>query len=175
MKHNKLGVPLLCAASTILLWSSHVMSNGWPKQGATNYVTHFLIHPTTTIDVGTSGKAVAMEMVGTTANLSGETLMDKMTAHCVAVQITSKAKNYMDGGCILTDKDGDKIFSTFDTRELEGALPRFTCGTHTVVGGSGKYKGMSGKEPFNCAVLPTAAGEGWSGLDIEHQLTYKFE
>lgn len=175
MKQIKISRPFLCVAATMMLWSGGVMSADWPKQGTTSYVTHFLLHPTTLIDVGSSGKAVALEMVGTTANMSGEKLMDKMTAHCVAIQIASKPQNYMDGGCVLTDRDGDKIFSTFDTRELEGALPRFTCGTHTVVGGSGKYKGMTGKEPFNCAVLPTAAGEGWSGLDIEHQLTYKFE
>ena len=34
---------------------------------------------------------------------------------------------------------------------------------------------MTGKEPFSCAILPTAAGDGWSGMDIEHQLTYQFE
>lgn len=175
MKRINIFEPVLYAVIVVTLWPGIVQSADWPKQGATNYVTHFLLHPTTTIDVGSPGKAIALEMVGTTANLSGETLMDKMTAHCVALQITSKSKNYMDGGCVLTDKDGDKIFSTFDTRELEGALPRFSCGTHTIVGGSGKYTGLSGKEPFNCAVLPTAAGESWSGLDIEHQLTYKFE
>lgn len=175
MKQTQISRSFLCVAATMMLWSGNVLSADWPKQGTTSYVTHFMIRPTTTIDVGSPGKAVALEMVGTTANMNGEKLMDKMTAQCVAIQIISKAKNYIDGGCVLTDKDGDKIFSTFDTRELEGSLPRFTCGTHFIVGGSGKYKGMTGKEPFSCAILPNAAGDSWSGMDIEHQLTYKFE
>ena len=175
MKQTQMVGPYVCAAATLMLWSGVVMSADWPKQGTTSYVTHFLLHPVTTIDVGSPGKAVALEMVGTTANTNGGKLMDKMTAHCVAVQIISGPQNYIDGGCVLTDKDGDKIFSTFDTREIAGALPRFGCGTHTITGGSGKYSTMKGKEPFSCAILPTAAGEGWSGMDIEHQLTYRFE
>lgn len=175
MKQTQISMSFLCVAATMTMWSGNVLSADWPKQGTTSYVTHFMMHPTTTIDLGNLGKAIALEMVGTTVNINGEKLMDKMTAQCVAVQIVSKAQNYIDGGCVLTDKDGDKIFSTFDTREHEGSLPRFTCGTHIIVGGSGKYKGMSGKEPFSCAILPTAAGDVWSGMDIEHQLTYKFE
>ncbi len=175
MKQARFFRFFLCVTATMMLWSENVLSADWPKQGTTSYVTHFMIRPNTIIDVGSSGKAVALDMVGTTANMNGEKLMDKMTAQCVAVQIFSKAKNYIDGGCVLTDKDGDKIFSTFDTRELEGAKAGFTCGIHTIVGGSGKYLGMTGKEPFNCAILPTSAAEGWSGMDIEHHLTYKFE
>jgi hypothetical protein len=184
MKQINISRYFLCVATIMVLWSGSALSADWPKQGTTSYVTHFMVHPTTTIDVGGPGKAIALEMVGTTANLSGETLMDKMTAQCVAIQIVSKAKNYIDGGCVLTDKDGDKVFSTFDTREIvlsfeggkfDGSIPNFTCGTHIIVGGTGKYKGMSGKEPFNCTVLPTAAGDGWAGMDIEHQLIYEFE
>jgi len=159
---------------TLLFWSGNLLSADWQKQGSTSYVTHFMIRPSSTIDVGASGKAIALDMVGTTANMEGDKLMDKMTAQCVALQIYSKEKNYIDGGCVLTDKDGDKIFSTFDTRELDKSTPGFTCGTHIIVGGSGKYEGMSGKEPFNCAILP-AAGAGWSGMDVEHHLTYKFD
>lgn len=147
----------------------------WPREGTTSYVTHFVLKPIKTIDEGTLGKAWALEMVGTTANTGGGKLMDKMIAHCVAIKVDSGSKQYMDGSCVLTDRDGDKIFSTWDTRELEGALPRFGCGTHTITGGSGKYRGMTGKEPFSCTVLPTAQSEGWSGLDIEHELTYKFQ
>lgn len=173
MKHLRLNKPVLCALLAATAWPA--LAADWPREGTTNYVTHFVMKPVTAIDEGALGKAYTLEMVGTTANTSGGKLMDKMIAHCVAIKVESGAKNYMDGSCVLTDKDGDKVFSTWDTRELEGALPRFGCGTHTITGGSGKYKGMSGKEPFNCSVLPGTQGQGWSGLDIDHELTYKFE
>lgn len=184
MKKTQIFRYFSCITTTMMLWSGNVLCADWPNEGTTNYVTHFVVHPTSIIDVGNSGKVVTLEMVGTTANTNGESLMNKMAAQCSAIQIVSKEKNYIDGGCVLTDKDGDKIFSTFDTREItlsfdkgkyEGSIPKYTCGTHVVVSGTGKYQGMTGKEPFNCSLLPTATGEGWSGMDIEHQLTYKFK
>lgn len=175
MKPNRNSGLVLCVAATMTLWSGSTLSADWPKQGTTNYVIHYVMQPIDTIDAGSLGKALALELVGTTANMDGGTLMDKMVAHCVAVKIDSGSAKYMNGGCTMTDKDGDKVFTTFDTRELEGAQPRFTCGTHTITGGSGKYKGISGKEPFNCNILPTTEGARWTGIDIEHQLTYKFE
>ncbi len=184
MKKNQISRYFISAAAIMMVWTGSALSGDWPNEGSTNYVTHFVVHATSTIDVGIAGKVVALEMVGTTSNTNGESLMDKMAAQCYAIQIVSKEKNYIDGGCVLTDKDGDKIFSTFDTREItlsfdkgkfEGSTPKYTCGTHVVVGGSGKYQAMTGKEPFNCSILPAAAGKGWSGMDIEHQLTYKFQ
>jgi hypothetical protein len=176
MKANRISGPLLCATTAMMLWAGAAVSADWPRQGTINYVIHYVMQPINTIDVDKLGKAVALEMVGTTANMEGKSLMDKMIAHCVAIQIDSGKAQYMNGGCTMTDKDGDRIFTTFDTRELEGALPRFGCGTHTITNGSGKYKGITGKEPFNCIILPTSApGQGWSGMDIEHQMNYKFQ
>jgi len=173
-----------CLTSTFILWSSDVISADWPDEGTTIYVTHFIVHPTSTIDAGSTDKIVSLEMVGTTTNTDGGNLMDKLAAQCSAIQVISKDRTYIDGGCVLADKDGDKIFSTFDTREITltfeknkptSPIPKYTCGTHLIVNGTGKYKGMTGKEPFSCSVLPTVAAEGWSGMDIEHQLSYKFK
>lgn len=175
MKHAHIVKPFLCAAAAMMLWPVNAASADWPKEGTTNYVIHYVMQPISVIDVGRLGKAVALELVGTTANLDGGKLMDKMIAHCIAVKIDSGSAKYMNGGCTMTDKDSDRIFTTFDTRELEGALPRFGCGTHTITGGSGKYKGMTGTEPFNCTILPATESERWTGIDIEHQMTYKFE
>jgi hypothetical protein len=36
----------------------------------------------------------------------------------------------VDGACVLADADGDKIFSTFDTRDLDKSQPDMNCGTH---------------------------------------------
>lgn len=175
MKQTQIFSTILCAAATMMLWSGVVMSADWPMQGTTPYVTHFLIRPLTTIDVGGLGKAVALEFVGRTANMKGEKLYDKMAAHCVAVNVVSGPKNFIDGACVLTDKDGDQIFSSFNTWEIDKSQPKLDCGTHTITGGTGKYTGLTGKEPFNCLPLATGAGEGgWSAMDIEHNVTYKF-
>ena len=82
-------------------------------------------------------------------------------------RISSADKKYIDGACVLTDSDGDKIFSTFDTRDTDKSQPQMNCGTHIITGGTGKYKGITGSEPFACISMPalTAPG-GYTAMDI---------
>lgn len=107
-------------------------------------------------------------MTGSTENMNGESMLDNMAARCVAVDIETGPKKYIDGACVLTDSDGDQIFSTFDTRDVDKSMgEKGACGTHVITGGSGKYAGISGKEPFSCEVLPALAGPGgYVALDI---------
>src|SRR5690242_5226892 len=118
------------------------------KKGTTPYVTHFIFRPLMSIDTAELGKATTLEAVGTTQNMKGEKMLDKMSARCVALNVASGEKKYIDGACILADTDGDKIFSTFDTRDLDKSQPEMNCGTHVITGGTGKYKGITGREPF---------------------------
>jgi hypothetical protein len=67
---------------------------------------------------------------------------------------------YIDGACVLTDSDGDQIFSTFDTRDTDKSQPEMKCGTHIITGGTGKYKGITGSEPFACITMPALGGPG---------------
>ena len=85
-------------------------------------------------------------------------MLDKMSAHCAALNVASGDKKYIDGACVLADSDGDKIFSTFDTRDLDKSQPEMDCGTHIITGGTGKYKGITGSEPFACI---SNACTGW--------------
>ena len=144
------------------------------KKGVTPYVTHFVFRPLQALDVHGVGKAVLLEAVGTTQNLKGEKLLDKMAAHCTALNVESGDKKYMDGACALTDADGDVIFSTFDTRDLDKSQPDMSCGTHVITGGSGKYKGISGREPFACQNMPKLAGDGgYFAMDIPHNTAWE--
>jgi hypothetical protein len=94
----------------------------------------------------------------------------------MALNIDSGGKKYIDGACALTDKDGDVIFSTFDTRDLDRSQPQMNCGTHIITGGTGKYKGISGREPFSCDAMPKLAGTGrYFALDIPHNTTWEIK
>jgi hypothetical protein len=118
------------------------------------------------------GAAHLLEAVGTTQNLKGEPMLDKMAARCTALNVESGDKKYIDGACALTDKDGDVIFSTFDTRDLDASQPQMKCGTHIITGGSGKYAGITGREPFACNDMPKLAGTGgyspWTFRTTQH-------
>ena len=52
---------------------------------------------------------------------------DKMSARCAALSVASGDKKYIDGACVLTDSDGDQIFSTFDTRGTDKSQPEMNC------------------------------------------------
>jgi hypothetical protein len=50
------------------------------------------------------------------------------------------------------------------------------CGTHVITGDTGKYKGISGSEPFACNSLPALAGEGgYTSMDIPHNTTWEIK
>jgi hypothetical protein len=82
----------------------------------------------------------------------------------------------INGACVLADSDGDKIFSTFDTRDLDKSQPKMDCGTHIITGGTGKYKGITGSEPFACITMPALAGSGdYFAMDIPHNTSWEIK
>jgi len=147
-----------------------------PQKGSAPYVTHFVFRPLLSLDDTGVGKASVMEAVGTTQNLKGEKMLDKMSARCVALNVELNDKKYIDGVCVLTDSGGDRIVSTFDTREIDKSQPEMSCGTHFIVGGTGKYSGITGKEPFACHAMPEVAGPGgYMAMDIPHNTVWEFK
>ncbi len=153
-----------------------VLGQAIEKKGTTPYVTHFIFRPLMNIDIADLGTATALEAVGTTENMKGEKMFDKMSAHCTALSVASGEKKYIDGACVLADNDGDKIFSTFDTRDVDKSQPEMGCGTHIITGGSGKYKGITGSEPFACIAMPALSGPGgYTAMDIPHNTTWEIK
>jgi hypothetical protein len=142
------------------------------KKGTTRYVTHFIFRPVQSLEVSGLGTATLLEAVGTTQNMKGEKMLDKMSARCTALSVDSGPKKYIDGACVLADADGDKIFSTFDTRDVDKSQPDMNCGTHIITGGTGKYAGITGSEPFACKAMPALVGAGgYTAMDIPHNTT----
>jgi len=144
------------------------------KKGTAPYVTHFIFRPLETLEVPGVGTGQLYEMTGSTQNLKGEPMLDKMAARCTAIRVESGGKKWIDGICALSDKDGDVIMSTFDTRDVDKSDPKLNCGTHIITGGSGKYTGITGREPFSCDEMPAlAGGGGYFALDIPHNTTWE--
>jgi hypothetical protein len=59
------------------------------KKGTTPYVTHFIFRPLMSIDIPGLGTATNLEAVGTTQNMKGEKMLDKMSARCAALSVAS--------------------------------------------------------------------------------------
>jgi hypothetical protein len=184
MKLSKIAAPTVTNLGKVALLSGVLLGFapgallGEPitKKGTTPYVTHFIFRPLTSIDIPGLGTATNLEAVGTTQNMNGEKMLDKMSARCAALSVASGEKKYIDGACVLTDSDGDQIFSTFDTRDLDKSQPKMDCGTHIITGGTGKYKGITGSEPFACISMPALAGPGgYTAMDIPHNTSWEIK
>lgn len=174
MKPITLG--MIAIGAVLALAPGSVLGEPIEKKGTTPYLTHFVFRPLASIDIPGLGTATALEAVGTTENMKGEKMLDKMSAHCTAVNVASGDKKYIDGACVLADSDGDKIFSTFDTRDVDASQPDLSCGTHIITGGTGKYAGITGKEPFACNAMPALAGAGgYTAMDIPHNTTWEIK
>jgi hypothetical protein len=166
---------LLCAALVTIVPAA-AGEQTMEKKGTTPYVTHFIFRPVLSIDVPGLGSATHLEAVGTTQNMKGEKMLDKMSARCAALSVASGEKKYIDGACVLADNDGDQIFSTFDTRDVDKSQPDMKCGTHIITGGTGKYKGIRGTEPFACINMPALAGAGgYTAMDIPHNTAWEIK
>jgi hypothetical protein len=176
---NTVALSMIAAglgATALAFASGSVLAQSLEKKGTTPYVTHFIFRPLMSIDIPGLGTATNLEAVGTTQNMKGEKMLDKMSAHCAALNVASGDKKYIDGACVLTDNDGDKIFSTFDTRDVDKSQPEMSCGTHIITGGTGKYKGITGKEPFACISMPALAGPGgYTAMDIPHNTSWEIK
>ena len=59
------------------------------KKGVTPYVTHFVFRPVQNLDVSGLGTVTLLEATGTTENLKGEKMLDKMSARCEALSVNS--------------------------------------------------------------------------------------
>jgi hypothetical protein len=180
MKPKSLSIVAACAAALVTALLSFapgiVQAQPIEKKGTAPYVTHFIFKPLMSIDIPGLGTATTLEAVGTTQNMKGEKMLDKMSAHCAALSVASGEKKYIDGACVLADKDGDKIFSTFDTRDVDKSQPQMDCGTHIITGGTGKYAGISGREPFACIAMPALAGPGgYTAMDIPHNTSWEIK
>ena len=177
MYRNLITFMILSGAAIAFVGTVHAQkAQPIEKQGTTPYVTHFIFRPVQSLEVKGVGTATLLEAVGTMQNLKGEPMLDKMAARCTALNVESGDKKYIDGACALTDKDGDVIFSTFDTRDLDASQPDMKCGTHIITGGSGKYAGITGREPFACHDMPKLAGTGgYFAMDIPHNTTWEIK
>jgi hypothetical protein len=74
-----LGKTALFAMVLVALPGS-VVAQPIEKKGTTPYVTHFIFRPLMSIDIPGLGTATNLEAVGTTQNMKGEKMLDKMSS-----------------------------------------------------------------------------------------------
>src|SRR5215472_2844120 len=72
----------LLSGVVIALAVGGALSEQIEKKGKTSYVTHFVFHPLSSIDVPNVGKATVLEAVGPTENMKVEKMLLKSASFC---------------------------------------------------------------------------------------------
>ena len=119
--------------SVLALTASSVPAAEFPKSGATK-ATGYTVGSAVDGDEGweTGSQPELFVMNGVIRNDKEGGPFDKNFLRCIGQYVTIAGKFVTSGTCTETDKAGDKIFMTFNADGF------------TYIGGTGKYKGITG-------------------------------
>ena len=133
----------------------------FPKTGSAEYDTYYVDNTVAKIDSG-AGTGVIGEETGITRNVKGEGPFHDMSVRCLYHWSVVGEINHVNGSCVHTDKDGDNVFATFDDK------------TTILIGGTGKYKGITGTVSYTNVELHDTVG-GRAALITNHKATWEIK
>ena len=145
-----LSAAALCAAPPVLAETAH-----FPPSGETTYVTHY-----TGRVINTDASESLVEVTGVNRNTLGQSAFDGMHAHCLIVSAIVSGKPNLSGACTETDHDGDHVFTSFDGP------------AYKLIGGTGKYAGISGSAIYSVTPEPSLEQAAGYGYVMKHDVTW---
>ena len=152
-----------------------VTADPMEKKGTTPYVTHFIFRPVQSLEVTGLGTATLLEAVGNHPEHEGREDARQDVGAMYSVECLLR---YREGHrlCLCSGEMPTVTRSASDTRDVDKSQPTMNCGTHIITGGTGKYKGITGSEPFACNGMPALAGAGgYTAMDIPHNTTWEIK
>ena len=108
------------------------------------------------------GTGAIVDETGITRNVKGAGPFHDMSVRCLYHWSVVGDTNHLNGTCIETDKDGDNVFTPFDDKN------------HYLIGGTGKYKGITGTIPYTVVKLHEAVG-GRTAWIVNHKATWEIK
>jgi hypothetical protein len=154
-----LYAPAAAAALAIVIASADAAD--FPKSGEAEYDTYYIMKTVSTLetDVGTGG---LYDFAGITRNVKGDAAFNNMSVHCLSRWTYIGDKFDHNGSCTETDVDGDTIFTTFDND------------THYTIGGTGKYKGITGSAAYSATPLYKTV-DGQEAYVVNHKVKWEIK
>jgi hypothetical protein len=153
---------MLASMAVVLTFSaSPAASAEFPKTGEAEYDAYLVDNPVAKIDSGV-GTGTIIDETGITRNVKGEGPFHDMSVRCLYHWSVVGETNRENGSCVDTDKDGDNVFITFDEKNLY------------FMGGTGKYKGITGMGAYTYVALHDTVG-GRPALVINHKAKWEIK
>jgi len=133
-----------------------------PKQGTDSYTTVYVSISSVTMKVG-DRTIRSYESAGVSRNDNGGPMFNDRGVRCVGTVEIAGNQSTNRGACVDTDKDGDEIFSNYEAKGM--------AGSHTFVGGTGKYAGMTGTAEYTAE--PVKSPDGRPLSIVRHKASWK--
>ena len=149
---------VISAAAYFLLGATCALAADFPQSGQAEYDTYYVIENKAKIDGGVGIGEINI-LTGINRNVKGEGPFHDMSVICLSHETTINDKWMIYASCVETDKDGDNVFTTADDKN------------HYIIGGTGKYKGISGTVPYAPSLLHGTA-DGRYAVVVNHKATW---
>jgi hypothetical protein len=117
-------------------------------EGVANCTLYELRQTLKTIDLGENRQQSLAEFTGMVRCEQAGGMFDSMTEYCIGTFLNDGKQRSGNGGCKLVDADGEQVFETFAFSS--SATPP---GSISIVGGTGKYKGLEGRGEYTAQVF----------------------
>ena len=141
--------------TTVFLFCAVSVAAEMPKEGTlAGTVTYAGTHKIIPLDK--QNFVLVYENMGVRVSDTGKGPFNGMSTLNVGVIYFENGEGRLRGYIFNTDKDGDKVIMelTEDASHLGG---KPTSGTGTIIGGTGKFKGIQGEMEYNRRTLKPAA------------------
>jgi hypothetical protein len=136
---------LLILAAAVSSRAPAFAAAAFPNSGSAKLAAYAVCRSAVMIDMGPVGSNSSAECVGIVKTTDGSKLLDNLAIRCEE-DAKARPEGYaFTGTCIQTDAGGDKIFMTYEGPE---------SGTVAVIGGTGKYKDITGSGNWSVADAP---------------------
>ena len=136
---------LLFPAAVIASGAAAVAAEPFPANGSAKLAAYAVCRSAVIVDMGPVGSNSAAECSGIVKTRDGSKLLDNLAIRCIEESKARPQGYAFTGTCIETDGDGDKIFMTYEGPE---------SGEIALLGGTGKYKTISGRGTWSVADAP---------------------
>ena len=133
-----------------------------PPNGETSYATHYTGRVIDTEYLGNGVSESLVAMTGVSRNAVGQPAFDAMNANCLMLSAIIGGKPRRYGACTQTDRDGDHAFTSFDGAAFK------------LIGGTGKYNGISGSALYSVTPEPSLE-PGRHGYVMKNDVTWTIQ
>ncbi len=157
-----LGAPSILAAF-VASQAPAFAADPLPNSGAAKLAAYAVCRSLAIVDMGPVGSNSSAECTGIVKTRDGSKLFDNLAIRCLE-EAKARPEGYkFTGTCVQTDGDGDKIFMTYEGPE---------SGDIALLGGTGKYKDMTGKGAWSVADAPGNTAQLFA-FTLTYEVTWK--